>query len=295
MAGDFADIPYVQAAHFGGTREMTKIVVIHATDNTASDEGEVAYEAHRPDSVSAHFTNDEDSIYQSVPLARVAYGCNFHGNHMSIQFELCGLSNQLTDTTMRTAALTVRRVCNKFGIPIRKISSQQVRDAWYSGGQGGICGHGDVTRAFPEDKGTHTDPGNNFPWASFIEYVMNPTGGDDMGSITDPLQAAELGNAEHYLQALVGLTDTANNISNVVQGDLHVPNVLATTLKKIAADVGELKNRQVTVTLTDAQVAAEADRITAALIARPDNPLDDSDKPAIVAAVKQALREGSGA
>lgn len=45
--------------------------------------------------------------------------------------------------------------------------------------------------------------------------------------------------------------------------------------------------------LTDAQVAAQADRIAAALAAHPDVPLGDADKPAIVDAVKQALREGT--
>jgi hypothetical protein len=40
--------------------------------------------------------------------------------------------------------------------------------------------------------------------------------------------------------------------------------------------------------VTDAQVQAIADRLAAA----PDNPLGDADKPAIVAAVKQALAEG---
>lgn len=38
----------------------------------------------------------------------------------------------------------------------------------------------------------------------------------------------------------------------------------------------------------------QAQRIAAAVIARPDNPLGDDDKPAIVEAVKQALREGAG-
>lgn len=45
---------------------------------------------------------------------------------------------------------------------------------------------------------------------------------------------------------------------------------------------------------TDAQAAAMADRIASALAAHPDTPLGDADKPAIVAAVKQALAEGVG-
>lgn len=46
--------------------------------------------------------------------------------------------------------------------------------------------------------------------------------------------------------------------------------------------------------LTDEQALAVADRIALALVARTDNPLGDADKPAIVAAVKQALIEGVG-
>ncbi len=47
-------------------------------------------------------------------------------------------------------------------------------------------------------------------------------------------------------------------------------------------------------TLTDAQAAAQAERIAAALVARADNPLGQQDLPTIVAGVKQALREGTG-
>lgn len=47
-------------------------------------------------------------------------------------------------------------------------------------------------------------------------------------------------------------------------------------------------------TFTDAQVTALADQIGDAIVAQPDNPLGDADKPAIVAAVKQALGEGVG-
>jgi hypothetical protein len=45
-------------------------------------------------------------------------------------------------------------------------------------------------------------------------------------------------------------------------------------------------------TVTDEQAAAMADRIAAVLVAHPDTPLGDADTPAIVSAVKQALREG---
>lgn len=56
-----------------------------------------------------------------------------------------------------------------------------------------------------------------------------------------------------------------------------------------------LAAQPVQVSISDEQAAAMADRIAAALVAHPDTPLGDADKPAIVAAVKQALREGAGA
>lgn len=59
------------------------------------------------------------------------------------------------------------------------------------------------------------------------------------------------------------------------------------------ADLDELQARPAA-ELTEAQVAELGDRIAAAVVARPDNPLGDADKPAIVEAVKTALREGVG-
>lgn len=60
-------------------------------------------------------------------------------------------------------------------------------------------------------------------------------------------------------------------------------------LDKLQAAIG------VGVQLTDTQAAALADKLAGALVARADNPLGDADKPVIISAVKEALREGTGA
>jgi|SRR5882724_2812698 len=164
MAGDFADIPFIAAIGDGGLRSQTQMVVIHATDNTASDEAEASYATHRPDQISAHFYSDEDSVIQAVPLSHVAYGCYPTGNSRSVQFELVGLSNQLSGATLRRIAPIVRRVCDRYGIPIRHVGPADLR-----AGAKGICGHGDVTLAWGE--GSHTDPGTSFPWITFIGYI----------------------------------------------------------------------------------------------------------------------------
>jgi hypothetical protein len=164
MAGDYPDIPFVAAAGDGGVRGSTQMVVIHATDNTAGAEAEASYATRRLDQVSAHFYSDEVRVVQGVPLGRVAYGCYPIGNGRSVQFELCGLSNHLTDATLRRAAPIVRRVCDRYGLPIRHVGPAELR-----AGVRGICGHGDVTLAWGQ--GDHTDPGATFPWATFIGYV----------------------------------------------------------------------------------------------------------------------------
>jgi N-acetylmuramoyl-L-alanine amidase-like protein len=172
MGGEWPEVPYITAASYGGVRDFTPLVVIHATDNTADAYHEALYCANRTDGTSAHCYSDELSVYQCVPLPDIAHTSLYHGNRSSVQFELCGLSNQLTYATMRKIAPYVRYVCSKYGVPIRKIGPDAVRSAYFNGTPGGICGHADITAAFSEDNGDHTDPGTSFPWADFISFVQ---------------------------------------------------------------------------------------------------------------------------
>jgi hypothetical protein len=73
-------------------------------------------------------------------------------------------------------------------------------------------------------------------------------------------------------------------------GQGYWPNV---KLTQIAAGVAALLSRD-PAAISDAQVELLADRIGDRLV-EADNPLDADDKPTIVEAVKQALREGTGA
>lgn len=161
----YSGIPFVQAGAHGSTRVRTQMIVIHATANTASAEAEASYMRFRPDGVSVHFFSDSDSTIQVLDTGLVAYGCYPTGNARSVQFELCGLNNQISDATMREAAPWVAKACAEFGIPIRKITPAQLRASVL-----GICGHADVTAAWGE--GDHTDPGLHFPWDTFIGYVQ---------------------------------------------------------------------------------------------------------------------------
>lgn len=161
----YPDLTHDQAGGDGGRRSVTQMVVMHCTDNTASDEAESHYAEHRADGTSAHFYSDEDSVIQALDTQDIAWGCYPIGNARSIQFEMTGLSDQVTDATMRRVAPIVARVCADWSIPVRHVGPDELR-----AGAQGICGHGDVTRAWGQ--GDHTDPGDAFPWSTFIGYVQ---------------------------------------------------------------------------------------------------------------------------
>lgn len=53
--------------------------------------------------------------------------------------------------------------------------------------------------------------------------------------VMSPLETAQINNSEHYLQSIVGMTAQAKAISNTVQHDLQVPNLLTAALNEILA------------------------------------------------------------
>lgn len=179
-------LPYLHAAGDGGPRPVTQVVVIHATDNTAPASGEASYATRRADKTSAHFYVDDAEAYRALPLGNIAYGCLYHGNRISVQFELCGRSNRISNATMRRAAPIVAEVCARYGLPVRKLTASDV-----AAGAKGICGHLDITAAFPQDHGDHTDPGASFPWATFIGYVQAAADGGGPTSIA-PREGREM-------------------------------------------------------------------------------------------------------
>lgn len=106
-------------------------------------------------------------------------------------------------------------------------------------------------------------------------------GEDDMGQLNAPdpweeklNQAAELRNS--YYAIMAGYQDDKAGPAGVIARLTRIETALA----KVGAP-------------TDVQIGVIADRVAAALVARPDVPLGKKDQPAIVEAVKTALREGA--
>jgi hypothetical protein len=71
------------------------------------------------------------------------------------------------------------------------------------------------------------------------------------GGAMTPLQDAQNSNSEHYLQSIVGMAAQAEHISDTVQHDLKVPNLLTAALNKIqatldaGAGISETRLRQI--------------------------------------------------
>jgi len=229
-----ADLPYIPSRGDGGPRSRTQVVVIHATDNTAGALAEASYASRRPDKTSAHFYVDAVSAFRGLPLGDIAYDSRPHGNRISVQFELCGKSNNLSDATMRRAAPLVAEICRIYGLPIRKIGPAEVR-----AGQPGICGHADITAAFPEDHGDHTDPGPSFPWTTFLSYVSGqpagPTWTESLIMNLPTLREGSTGQAVRNVQGLL----SANGVpAGPVDGDFGPLTVSAVRTLQSRARIG---------------------------------------------------------
>lgn len=162
------------------TKGAIRLIVIHdmeapETKNTAENVARWFAGSTAPQA-SAHYCCDNDSTVQCVRDADIAWhapGANANG----IGIELSGYakqtrtdwldpySKQMLDTQVIPL---VAQLCKLYSIPAVWLLPSQVK-----AGKKGICGHIDVTRAFPERHGSHTDPGPGFPRDYLIKSVKS--------------------------------------------------------------------------------------------------------------------------
>jgi hypothetical protein len=199
-----------------GRKTPVRLSVIHTTEGHAgADAAEVGpvIDKNRTDGTSTHCFHDNDSSTQEVLRKDTAHSAFFHGNTLGIQHENCGTATWTAaqwqggyqQAMLRRCAAAVADDCRTYGLEPRRLSVAEVRRAYYgpSPYPKGICGHVDITAAFPEDGGTHWDPGTNFPWIQFISMVqesMDLGGDDDMrqykfDATSYPDRPAGLGNS----------------------------------------------------------------------------------------------------
>lgn len=168
-----------------GRPRPIQFVVLHYTagaEGAAAAENGAAYDKRRTDGTSTHyFTDSAGAALQEVRDGDQAHAALYHGNAIGVQIEICGTAQtraQWLDATSRatleTTAELVAHLCKAHGLPAVRLTVAECRAAWYAGGGArprGIVDHGTVTRAFPEDGGTHTDLGPGFPWDIFMTMV----------------------------------------------------------------------------------------------------------------------------
>lgn len=157
------------------------VVFIHTTEGserrTSAEDG-AAYDARRTDGTSTHFFVDQDSVVQCVLTTDEAHAARAHGNDVGIQIEVCGKAGQSAaqwaDAASAATIEQLAHLCVKLRakypgrFPLVNLTPAQLR-----AGNHGFAEHLDATKAWPEDGGTHTDPGPAFPWAALFARVKN--------------------------------------------------------------------------------------------------------------------------
>lgn len=174
---------YIQAKNFtrGRYGAPVTVIVLHTMESkekpgTARNVAQWFAGDSAPQA-SAHFCVDDAEIIQCVQETDIAWGAP-GANRQGLHIEHAGVAAQTpeqwadaySDAMLRRSAVLVAALCRRHGVTIKRIGPEELKS-----GSRGICGHVDVTNAFPV-KGGHTDPGPSFPWAHFIELVMDADG-----------------------------------------------------------------------------------------------------------------------
>ena len=162
----------------GPRKGKIRLIVIHSMEsqekpNTAETVAKWFGGPTAPQA-SAHFCVDNNSAVRVVDDEDIAWGApgaNSDGLHIEIAGSARQTRGQWRDAyslaCLDQAAKVAAQWCMKYQIPVRRLNLNQLVD----GKTKGFIGHIDATKAFPQYKGSHTDPGQNFPWDIFLKKV----------------------------------------------------------------------------------------------------------------------------
>jgi len=168
-----------------GRARPIQFVTWHYTagsEGPSSAESGAQYDKTRTDGTSTHYFVDSlGPALQEVPDGDRAHAARFHGNEVGIQIEICGTAQSragwldaVSYPTLVTTAWLTAQLLRRHNLAFHRLTVNETRAAYYNpAGQRptGINDHNAITLAFPEDQGTHTDMGPDFPWDVAMDLV----------------------------------------------------------------------------------------------------------------------------
>jgi len=159
-----------RAVHDSGARQAADIgwIVIHSTEGDTA-QGAAAWFANPKSGGSANLVVDGAECFRTVPDLVVPWAApplNKRGFHI----EIAGHSSWTREqwlahrAALKRAAYKAADRAVRYRVPVRKVGRLGLL-----AGRKGITGHVYVSQAWHQSD--HTDPGPNFPWDVFMEYV----------------------------------------------------------------------------------------------------------------------------
>lgn len=158
------------AANHSGPRDTSKLkwVVIHSAESTNAA-GVAVYFSRESTEASTHLAVDDTSCFRMLADSITPWGAS-GANYNGLHIEICGYARWTLKEWMTHAMMLNRAAyrtavwCNRYNIPPRWVGPIGLRL-----GRKGITTHVDVNKAFK--KGSHWDPGPNFPKEWFLGRV----------------------------------------------------------------------------------------------------------------------------
>lgn len=169
---------FIQAKNYTENRQGVRaidLIVIH--DMESEEEPDTAenvalwFAGPNAPRASAHYCGDSNSVVQCVQDMDIAWHAP-GANHNGIGIEHAGRARQTaaewadpySEAMLQNTGLLTAQLVMKYKLPVRFVNAVSLLR-----GERGITTHDAVTKAFK--KGTHWDPGPNFPMGHFLDIV----------------------------------------------------------------------------------------------------------------------------
>ena len=236
-----------------GQSPLVKYLVLHTSEQSGAEDPQDAEDlakylqspGDRPGSngnygSSYHGITDTDRVLPCVRDTFVAYaagGGNKDGLHLCLPVKAGQTREQWLDATSRPyimqAALWIVDKSKRYGIPIRRISIEQLK-----GGSWGYCDHNTVSKAF--GKSTHTDCGPTFPWDVLESDIARLTADESAEAKPDPIKPPtttpdpeEPDMAPRFFKTPASKTATWVTTDNVTAVRVTGPQLVAIGIPKV--------------------------------------------------------------